>query len=77
MTTIKISKEVDYTFLLENCWAGAIDTLNKITEFDKEEELIDYLNEMYGDNAPSIEEINDFLWFNSDSIFEDLDIDDE
>ena len=60
MTTIKISKEVDYTFLLENCWADAIDTLNKITEFDKEEELIDY-----------------FLWFDSDSIFEDLDIDDE
>ena len=40
----------------------------------KEEELISLLNEVFFEQQPDITEINDYLWFESDDIYEYLGI---
>ena len=51
-------------------WSGAVDTLNKLIELDRVEEVESYIEEAMTD-ASDID-INDFLWFESDFIFTEL-----
>lgn len=66
----------DFYALKEASWSGAIYTLNEIEEKGKEDELIDYLNDIISSYYNGMEEtkLNDFLWFDSDTIYEDLGI---
>lgn len=74
MNTIIIQKELDFYDLLEECWSGAISTLETIEKNNKEEEFMDLLSEM---NRSTLTEINDFLCFNDTYIFDCLGIDTE
>lgn len=71
----------DYYFEdLENrVWSGAVDTLRTIRLYNKMDELMSYLEEIYitDEEVPTITEINDFLWFEADTIFEALGINDK
>ena len=72
-----IKQEMDFNDLMNNCWSGAIDTLNTINEWNKENELISHLEEIFGsyfDNVPTMTEVNDYLWFEDEAIFEALGI---
>ncbi len=57
-------------------WSGANDTVEGIIKLDAEygtdyaERLISYLEEVFMDDVPSITSINDFLWFETDNIYE-------
>lgn len=73
---MKICKEYDFNDLKENSWSGAIDTINRIEEEGKEEELMDFLEECFTE-TPTDTEVNDFLWFEDEYIFEVLGIKDE
>ena len=66
----------DFYELKEASWSGAIYTLDEIEEKGKEDELIEYLNEIISSYDDGIEEtkLNDILWFDRDYIFEDLGI---
>lgn len=74
MNTITIQKELDFYDLLEECWSGAIRTLETIESNNKEEEFMDLLNEMY---LNTLTEINDFLRFDDTYIYDCLGIDTE
>lgn len=63
--------------LKNNSWSGAISTLEKIEEAGKEEELMDFLEEVFDMEIPTETEVNDFLWFDDEYIFEQLGIKDE
>lgn len=72
-----IKQDMDFNDLMNNCWSGAIDTLKTIEEHDKEEELMAHLEETfesYFDNVPTMTEINDYLRFEWEAIFECLGI---
>lgn len=69
-----VKTEMDFQDLMNECWSGATDTLETIEEAGKEEELMDYLEEMFPD-MPDLTELNDFLWFEDETIFSDLGID--
>ena len=72
-----IKQDMDFGDLMENCWSGAIDTLKTIEEHDKEKELMEHLESIMGEdvgNIPTITEVNDYLLFDSDFIFEALGI---
>ena len=69
-----IKKEMNFTDLFNNSWSGAIDTLKAIEEADKEEELMEYLEVVFEGDIPDETEVNDFLWFESDEIYEYLGI---
>ena len=51
-------------------WSGGIDTLKKLIELNKVEEVESYIEECF--ENPSDTDINDFLWFESDFIFGEL-----
>lgn len=77
--TITVKNELSFLDLMKECWSGALDTLKRIEEEGLEDEFMDYLN-MYMDSdysIPTMTEVNDFLWFESDQIFKDLGISDE
>ena len=72
---MKIVKEYEFEDLYENSWSGAINTLNIIRENDMENELMVHLEDMFFDKIPTETEVNDYLWFESDYIYECLGID--
>ena len=57
-------------------WAGAKDTLNKLIELDKCEELEFILEDLYP-NGLTDTQLNDILWFESEWINEMLGIEEE
>lgn len=69
-----IKKEYDFNDLKRNSWSGAIATLKIIEKNNKEEELMQLLEDVFCDNIPSETEVNDFLWFDDEYIFESLEI---
>ena len=68
---MKITSEIS----LRNfkAWAGAKDTLNKLIELDKCEELEFILEDTYPDGI-SETQLNDILWFESEWIYDMLGI---
>lgn len=73
---MEIKKDYDFNDLMENSWSGAVYTLKTIEENEKEEELMALLESIFED-IPTETEINDFLWFDDDFIFEELGIEEE
>ena len=71
---MEIKKDCSFSELQETCWRGAVDTLNTISKHDKEDEFMQYLEEVFSGDIPTETEVNDFLWFEDDAIFEALDI---
>ncbi len=72
-----IKKEYNFNDLKNTVWSGAIDTINTIEEHNKEDALMDLLEEMFFDSIPDETQINDFLWFETEFIFETLGIEEE
>lgn len=70
-----VKKEISFEDLKNMCWSGAVDTLEEIENAEKEEELIELLESTFEDKIPTETELNDFLWFEDDFIFEQLSID--
>ena len=66
---------MDYRTLKNNSWSGALDTLKDIEEADKEDELMYFLEEIFNGEIPTETEVNDFLWFERDYIYESLGLD--
>ena len=72
---MKIVREYNFNDLYENSWSGAIDTLDTIIKNDMENELMEHLEEIFDNQIPTETEVNDYLWFESDYIYESLEID--
>ena len=72
-----IKNDMDFNDLMNNCWSGAVNTLKTIEENGKEDELMAHLEEIfnsYFNNIPTMTEVNDYLWFEDEAIFEALGI---
>lgn len=54
-------------------WSGAVDTLDRILNEGKGEELEELLDELFPDGATETE-VNDLLWFEPEYVFENLGI---
>ena len=72
---MKIVREYNFNDLYENSWSGAINTLDTIIKNDMENELMEHLEEIFDNQIPTETEVNDYLWFESDYIYECLGID--
>lgn len=72
-----IKNDMGFNDLMNNCWSGAIDTLNTIEKHGKEDELMAHLEEQWFNKVPTMTEINDYLWMDSDFVFECLGIEDD
>lgn len=69
---IKVYEEI--TLANFNAWQGGEDTLDIVREYDKMEELEELAEEIFGDEPMDETVINDWLWFDRDEIFFQLDI---
>ena len=71
---MKITYELNLSTF--KAWSGARDTLDRIIEEGKCDDLEFILEDIYPDGMTETE-LNDFLWFDSEVIFEWLGISDE
>lgn len=69
---MKVYREVNSVYDFE-FWSGADDTIKKVIEADKEDEFWDFIEEYFGGyDSISETELNDFVWFESDYIYEHI-----
>ena len=73
--TINEYDKNDFSRLYDNSWSGARDTLEDIIKAEKEEEFMQYLDEMFGADEVGDTELNDFIWFERDTIYDYLGLD--
>ena len=65
-----ITEYGNYWDLKDHSWSGALDTLADIEKADKEEELMQYLEDIFADRTPTDTEVNDLLWHDRESVYE-------
>jgi UDP-N-acetyl-D-mannosaminuronate dehydrogenase len=71
---LEIKKECCDLYSLRNeLWSEAVNTVNTVVKNDKTAELMELLEAIF-DEATDIMTINDFLWFDSEYIYEELGI---
>ena len=73
---LEITKDCDFYNLTKELWSGAVDTVNTIVKNEKTNELMGLLEEIFYEPT-DITKINDFLWFDSDYIYETLGIEED
>lgn len=59
----------DYRDLENVCWGQAHNVLQEIYDNDYEEELIEYLTEIFSDNMPTLTELNDYISYEWEQIY--------
>lgn len=70
---MEIRKEInDFYALADMVWSGAVDTITDIQNANKEDEFMDFLEAVFCDEVPTDTEVNDFIWFERDYIYENI-----
>lgn len=69
---MRVCREIDFNDLQNMVWSGAEDTVENIANANMEDKLMGLLEEIFLENVPTETEINDFLWFDSEYIYETL-----
>lgn len=70
---MEIKKEINGFYeLADMVWSGAIDTVTDIQNANKENEFMDFLEMVFCDDVPTDTEVNDFIWFERDYIYEHI-----
>jgi hypothetical protein len=81
---MEVKKSIDNAYELEeNTWSGGHDTVKDILDIDSKngtdygERLLQHLEEvfMFEEEVPSETEVNDYLWFERDAIYEAIGLD--
>ena len=74
---MEIIREVnDFWALKDMVWSGAVHTLDDIERAGKENEFMDFLEETFAcGNVPTETDVNDFLWFEREYIYDFLGLD--
>ena len=70
---MQVTSEVTSLYYFE-AWSGAIYTKNKLMENGINEEFISFAEEIFPDGCTDTE-LNDFLWFETNLIFEHFGLD--
>lgn len=79
MTTIDVKQTVDIYDLIRMCWGSAKDFLQEVLDAEKDDLLMDFLNDIYqdGGEAPDLVELNDLFSFDQDELKKDLGMNEE
>ncbi len=71
---MEIKQDMDFDDLRKNCWGQAVDILEEISDADKEDALMSYLEDIYYDDIPTLTEINDLLAYDWEKLYDDIGI---
>lgn len=70
---MEIKKEInDFYALADMVWSGAVDTIADIQNANKGDEFMNLLEAVFCDEVPTDTEVNDFIWFERDYIYENI-----
>ena len=70
---MEIRKEINGFYeLADMVWSGATDTIADIQNANKEDEFMNFLEAVFCDEVPTDTEVNDFIWFERDYIYENI-----
>ena len=70
---MEIKKEINgFNELADMVWSGAVDTIAGIQNANKEDEFMNFLEAVFCDEVPTDTEVNDFIWFERDYIYENI-----
>src|SRR5574344_2403519 len=70
---MEIRREINGFYeLADMVWSGAVDTIAYIQNANKETEFINFLEMVFCDEIPTDTEVNDFIWFERDYIYENI-----
>ena len=70
---MEIRKEINGFYeLADMVWSGAVDTITDIRNANKEDEFMNFLEAVFCDEVPTDTEVNDFIWFERDYIYENI-----
>ena len=70
---MEIRKEINGFYeLADMVWSGAVDTIVDIQNANKENEFMNFLEMVFCDDVPTDTEVNDFIWFERDYIYENI-----
>ena len=70
---MEIRKEINGFYeLADMVWSGAVDTIADIQNANKEDEFMNFLEAVFCNEVPTDTEVNDFIWFERDYIYESL-----
>lgn len=73
---MRIAREFDFNDLQNECW-DCDDVLDAVYNADKEDALMDLLEEVFNADVPTLTEVNDLLRFDGEWVLGVLDIYDE
>lgn len=68
---LKVTQEMDFMDIWNTAWGQAKDILEKIYNADKEEELMNYLEEVFPDEVDRTE-LNDLLAFDWEWVYSQI-----
>ena len=73
---MRIQEDLTFYDLQDKVWGNAIQVLDEIATQDKEDEFMDYIEMVFAndENPPTMTELNDFISYEWEQIYEDLDI---
>ena len=70
---MEIRMEINgFNELADMVWSGAVDTIADIQNANKENEFMDFLEMIFCDDVPTDTEVNDFIWFEREYIYENI-----
>ena len=70
---MEIRKEINGFYeLADMVWSGAVDTIADVQNANKENEFMDFLEMIFCDDVPTDTEVNDFIWFEREYIYENI-----
>lgn len=65
---LKVINQVDFDILYEQSWGQAVEVLDEISNANMEEELMDFLEDLYPEGADAIE-LNDLLAYDWEWVY--------
>lgn len=72
---MKVTKEIaKFETLKLESWGGALQTLKTIEENHKEDDFMNLLEDIFFEGVDETD-LNDFIWFEDEYIFDSLEID--
>ena len=75
--SIEFIDDCDILDLGERLWQGGLETYEDIRRADKEDELEQFINEVFYDQTPTLMQINDLLWHDSEAVYEACGLDED
>ena len=69
---MEVKEDLDFGDLQDRCWGQAVDILKEISDADKEDALMNYLENVFSGDIPTMTEVNDLLAYDWEQVYKDI-----